>query len=281
MTVEELALRLSASRAGRAVSPDVVRGAAAWALERHKPKEAEKAAKTRLHQLYGSYIVEKELDQATDIVAALERGERDAPSAAQALLPLHGSTRERLPELQHCYDTIWQVCGAPRRVADIACGFNPLSFFALGRTEFELAALDAGQELVTLLNRFFAAAGQDGFHAKAGDALAAPTTGHYSGDAPTTGHYPGGAPTTGHYDLALIFKFLPLAERLRRGGARALLDSLDARHIVVSFPTRTLGGRNVGMEGNYAQWFHTLGYPGKVLHSFCLSNELFLIVEGR
>lgn len=260
MTVDELALRLTASKAGRAVSPDVVRGAAAWALERHKPKDAEKAAKTRLHQLYGSYIVEKELEQAEEIVAALERGELDAPSAARALLPLHGSTRERLADLQACYDAIWQVCGAPERVVDIACGFNPLSFCALGRTGFDLEAVDAGQDMVALLNRFFAAAGQSEFHAQAGDALK--------------------SPPAGRYDLALVFKFLPLAERLRRGGARALLDSLDARHIVVSFPTRTLGGRNVGMEGNYAQWFQSLGYPGKVIHSFTLSNELFLIVEG-
>lgn len=260
MTVDELAFRLSESKAGRDINADVVRGTAAWALERHRPKEAEKAAKTRLHLLYGSYIEDRELARAEGFVAALEHGQLAAPDAARAMLALHGSTRERLGELEVCYDAILQTCGAPARVADIACGLNPLSFCALGLSDCELWALDAGQALVAVLNRFFAAAGRAGFTACSGDALS---------NAPP-----------GRYDLALVFKFLPLAERLRHGGARALLDSLDARHIVVSFPTRTLGGRNVGMQDNYAQWFQSLGYPGKVIHSFVLSNELFLIVEG-
>ncbi len=261
MNAEALAARLLQSKAGRQVSPDVVAEAAAWALERYRPKDAEKAAKTRLHQLYGSYVEDGELARAAAIVADLERGELSPPDAAAAMLPLHSSTRERQHSLAACYDAIWAACGAPARVADIACGLNPLSFCALGRTDFELVAMDAGQDIAALLNRFFAATHLPRFCAQAGDALA--------------------RPPQGRFDVALIMKFLPLCERMARGGARRLLDAVDARHLVVSFPTRTLGGRNVGMEENYAQWFQTLGYPGKLIHSFALSNELFLIVEGR
>ena len=53
------------------------------------------------------------------------------------------------------------------------------------------------------------------------------------------------------FDLALVFKLLPL---LGLDGYD-LLGRVRAGFVAVSFPTRTLSGRSVGMERNYSSAF--------------------------
>ena len=223
--------KVCASKAGREIDPAVVGAAVRWALARYSPKDAEKAAKARLHQLYGSYVGEGWAKAAAKTLALLEAGELPPQDAALRLMALHGSTSERLDHIDECYQHIFAATGAPSSVLDVACGLNPLAFALPGMPQAALTALDAGQDIATLLNRFFAAAQMPHAHAESGDAMA---------ELPA-----------GPYDLALLMKFLPLAERIETGRALRLLKAIPARHIVVSFPTRSLSGRNVGMEKNY------------------------------
>jgi 16S rRNA (guanine(1405)-N(7))-methyltransferase len=217
--------KVMASKAGREVSPDVVRIAVRWALVRHSPKEAEKAARARLHQLYGSYVGEGWLKEARHVLTCLEQGKLIGQDAATRLFALHGSTRERLAHVFECYDKIFSICGSPSSVLDIACGLNPLSFYLVGKAMCELPA--------------------------------------------------------GHFDLALVMKFLPLAERMERGGALKLINAIHADSIVVSFPTRSLSGRNVGMEKNYSQWFEGLGFAGEIRERFICGTEVLYIIDKR
>lgn len=246
------------SRAGREVSPDAALSAVRWALARHKPADAEKAAKTRLHQFYGSWVGEGWAKKADKILTSLEQGCEGAAPSATRLLALHASTRERLEHIGESYDKIFAACGRLQSVFDAACGLNPLSFFLLGLPEVELTALDAGVAVAATLNRFFSASPMPNARASAGDVLT--------------------APPQGHFDLALVMKFLPLAERMERGGALKLLNSIDARHIVVSFPTRSLSGKNVGMERNYSEWFEGLELKGEIRARFVCGEEVFYII---
>jgi 16S rRNA (guanine(1405)-N(7))-methyltransferase len=259
-TEAALAERLMASKAGREVSPDTALSAVRWALARYAPADAEKAAKTRLHQFYGSWVGEGWARKAQRILDALERGGQDAGSAAQKLLALHASTRERLPFIGKCYEHIFACCGKPASVLDAACGLNPLSFALPGMPDASILAVDAGVAVAETLNRFFVLAGMQNSRAEAGDIL--------------------GSPPTGRFDLALVMKFLPLAERMEKGGAVKLLDSIDAVHTVVSFPTRSLSGKNVGMERNYSQWFEGLEFNGEIVERFVCGEEIFYIIKG-
>lgn len=247
------------SRAGREVSPSVVRSAVQWALARYTPKEAEKAIKARLHQLYGSYVGEGWLKDARKILTRMECGELDGSTAAQKLLTLHSSTKERLAHIDECYNRIFAICGKPATVLDIACGLNPLSFYTLGLKGISLLAQDAGNEVVEVLNRFFALVGMANARAEVGDAL--------------------GSLPPDLFDLALVMKFLPLTERMEKGGALRLLSGIHARHIVVSFPTRSLSGKNVGMERNYSEWFEGLGFDGEIMDRFVCGDEVFYVVD--
>jgi 16S rRNA (guanine(1405)-N(7))-methyltransferase len=56
-------------------------------------------------------------------------------------------------------------------------------------------------------------------------------------------------------DLALLLKLLPTLERLDRTAGARLLARLNVRHMVVSFPIRSLGGREKGMRTAYEARF--------------------------
>ena len=78
-----------------------------------------------------------------------------------------------------------------------------------------------------------------------------------------------------------MMKLLPILDTQQSGAARHLIDSVPARHIAVSFPTRTLGGRGVGMEAHYSQWFETLVPAQRIRERFTHGSELIYILEGN
>lgn len=253
--------KVLSSKAGREISPQVVMSAVQWALQRHPAKDAEKAAKARLHQFYGSWVPEGWAKHAEKILSDMERGSLNTQDAATRLLSLHSSTRERLDHIGECYEAIFASCGPPASALDIACGMNPLSFSLIGKGNIRLFAVDAGKAVVEALDRFFALAGMANARAAAGDALA--------------------TLPEGRFDLALVMKFLPLAERMEKGGALKLMNSIHASHIAVSFPTRSLSGRNVGMEKNYSEWFEELAFQGEIISRFMCGDEIFYIVNCK
>jgi 16S rRNA (guanine(1405)-N(7))-methyltransferase len=66
-------------------------------------------------------------------------------------------------------------------------------------------------------------------------------------------------------DLALALKALPPLEHLQKGAGARLLRALQADYLLVSFPARSLGGRDKGMVEHYARGFLALadaeGWP--------------------
>jgi 16S rRNA (guanine(1405)-N(7))-methyltransferase len=52
-------------------------------------------------------------------------------------------------------------------------------------------------------------------------------------------------------DLVLLLKAIPCLEQQEPGAGKRLLRSLEAPVVVVSFPARSLGGREKGMRENY------------------------------
>jgi 16S rRNA (guanine(1405)-N(7))-methyltransferase len=59
-------------------------------------------------------------------------------------------------------------------------------------------------------------------------------------------------------DLALILKSLPCLEQLDKAAGRRLLESIRAEHLLVSFPVRSLGGKDKRMSRNYEEHLRTI-----------------------
>jgi 16S rRNA (guanine(1405)-N(7))-methyltransferase len=52
-------------------------------------------------------------------------------------------------------------------------------------------------------------------------------------------------------DVALLLKSAPCLDQQTPGAARRLLEALPARHVVLSYPNRSLGGAGKGMIAHY------------------------------
>ena len=75
---------------------------------------------------------------------------------------------------------------------------------------------------------------------------------------------------------------LPILEQDGEVRAQDYLRALNTRYALVSFPTRTIGGRNVGMATNYADRFQTVIDDARwSAQRIYKENELCFLVELR
>ena len=243
------------SRKYRDVCPETV--ARIYAAERAKHKgerEADRAARARLHQITGAFMTDGEARRAERL---LERWLGGDESAFRETLLLHSSTRERLEGAEALYDRALAAAGHPDSALDLACGLNPL---LLGRRGLKVYGVDISGACVRLVNRWAEACGWD-VRAECRDLLLHPPL-----------------PPAG---LALAMKLLPVLEQQGKGAAMALLRDVPAEFALVTFPLRTLGGRRVGMEKHYSDWFEAQ-LPGAafgVVDRFLAADELCYVVR--
>jgi 16S rRNA (guanine(1405)-N(7))-methyltransferase len=81
--------------------------------------------------------------------------------------------------------------------------------------------------------------------------------------------------------MIFLFKVLPTLERQQRGAARSLLRGLEARTIVVSFPTRSLGGREKGMERGFERFMDDVLNGWNVqIEKLTYPAEIFFLLHG-
>ncbi|ELY7157628.1 16S rRNA (guanine(1405)-N(7))-methyltransferase ArmA, partial [Klebsiella pneumoniae] len=84
----------------------------------------------------------------------------------------------------------------------------------------------------------------------------------------------------GTYDVVFLLKMLPVLKQQDVN----ILDFLQLFHtqnFVISFPIKSLSGKEKGMEENYQLWFEsfTKGWI-KILDSKVIGNELVYITSG-
>ena len=232
---------VSASRKYRDVCADTVRRIAARELARRAGvKEAVKATKRRLHQVYAAFEQDWDSEAAyKDLAAAWARGEDERRAACRAVLARHSSTRERLPILERFYAALWRAAGRPpSRVLDLGCGLNPLAWPWMDLApSTEYVALDIDCRRVGFVNRFLALAGLAPL-ARCQDVLA--------------------RPPADRADVALLLKMSPSLERQEEGATLRLVQELQAPCVVVSFAVTSLTGRRKGMEEQYGGQFVSL-----------------------
>ena len=211
-------------------------------------KEADKAAKAHLHQITGAFMTPEELKQADKLLAAYKEGDEEA---FLKTLRLHSSTRERLAGYEALYERILKAAGNPESILDLACGLNPLILGAMG---LSVRGMDISGGCVRLINEWARVRGWD-VHAECRDLLC--------------------EPEMEKADMALMMKLLPVLEQQRKGAAMALVLSVPADTVCVTFPMRTLGGRKVGMEQHYTEWFEG-NLPGEfeIIERFVEADEL-------
>ncbi len=234
--LDDLLTAVTQSPKYRTIAPDLIRRLGAAELAKRRSfKEAVKGTKNKLHQVGGAYG-----ETAVDYPQALARlqnaeDEETRRQTCRDLMRLHTSIRERLPILDEFYATT--LAGLPpiHSVVDVACGLNPLAIPWMPlAADVIYHAYDIYGDMMAFLQGYFDLTGVNGV-AHHQDILSQPPA----------------EPA----DLALILKALPCLEQAEKGAARRLLDTIRARHLLISYPVQSLGGRGKGMVANYEAQF--------------------------
>jgi 16S rRNA (guanine(1405)-N(7))-methyltransferase len=145
-----------------------------------------------------------------------------------AALRSHASTRERLPHLDTFHAGIWAVTGVPGSVLDLGCGLNPLALPWMGLApDARYVAIDVDRRLLAVVRDHLERSGHP-HDVRAMDLVS------QIPDAEA--------------EVALMLKLVTTLDRQDPEAATRLVRGLRARHAVVSFTTRSLGGRGKGME---------------------------------
>jgi 16S rRNA (guanine(1405)-N(7))-methyltransferase len=263
--LERLVASVVASARYRHVCPDVIRRIGESEIGKRRTwKDAEKETRSRLHQIGGAF-----LDSRPPYARWIE-ALRTAPNASalhselRGMMLGHASTCERLPILNTYYAQTLASIRPIRSVIDIACGFNPLSVPWMGLEE---SAWYEAYDLYADMAEFLGAA------LRASHFLPSCNVRTETRDLVT-------GPPEGEADLALILKFLPLLEQSNTIRTLEWLRKLRTRYALVSFPTRTLGGRNVGMAASYELRFREILQEAKwTAERFVFGNEICFLVE--
>ena len=226
----EIVERVRRSSRYRDVDAALVRRLAEEELARARnPDDAVKRVKRRLHQAVGAFRGARRADP----IAAAWGGDLGDPgfrAACADAMRGHASTRERLPHLDRFYAGIWALTGVPRRLADVGCGLNPLALAWMDVGDAELIAIDVDDRPLVRVRDFLELVGQP--HDVERRDL-------------------GASPPAIEADVTLLLKLVSTLDRQDPDAARRLVGSLRSRHAVVSFTTRSLGGRPRGMERTY------------------------------
>lgn len=254
------------TRKYRHVCVDTLNRVAEWALARHaSPKDALKAAKRKLHQVYAAYLDNASVAQLQEALEQLPsaQDERALKQACVHILQSHASTAERIPILTDVFTALFRETGVPRVVMDLACGLNPfaLPWMALPPAT-EYYACDIDERLAQAVNVFLAHIGRPGA-AFCHDILV---------DTPAR-----------RADVVFLLKTLPCLEQQQKGVSVDLLAGLlrTTRAVVVSFPAQSLGGRGKGMPEHYAAFMQTiLPHLNCTTQRFNYPTETFFVLRA-
>ncbi|NMC15587.1 MAG: 16S rRNA methyltransferase [Chloroflexi bacterium] len=261
--LEKLVQAITTSPKYAQITPSLVERIAAEELEKRGDyKNALKAARTRLHQVTGAFLA-PDINYAkwVDILKSIPPDNtQELQAFCQRVMRLHNSTAERLPYIEQFFRTALADISPVDSVLDLACGLNPLALpwmpLAAGCTYY---ACDVVLPMLAFLNQFFAASGIQGKAVPCDLSACIPQQ---------------------KVQLAILLKTLPCLDQLDKSLGPRLLAELNADHILVSYPAKSLGGREKGMRRTYTQQFARLieGTPFRV-REFNFPNEMVFLLS--
>jgi len=250
----------------RSVCADLVRNIGRRELsKRRNLKKAVKATKNKLHQIGGAYFLVR-----PSYAAWLEKLQKARKAADEGLfrrtcleiMGHHYSTRERLKVLDRFYAGIFSLLPPIHSIMDIGCGLHPLSIPWMpleGRPKY--CAYDIYEDLAGFLNSYMTLVNVEGF-AEARDVVQ--------------------NPPRIKADLAFLLNAIPCLEQIERSAGLKVLEQTNADFLAVSFPVKSLGGREKGMREYYEARFSKLtGKKDWTSQRLEFKSELVFLVRKK
>ena len=130
MNIDELVKEIKNKKELRDIDEGFVKNIIIKLSAKYKGKELFKETRKLLRLVYGMY------------------------KSKNYSLEKHPSTRERIKYYKEIFKKIFEITGKPKKILDLGCGSNPLSYFYLGCNP-EYYACDLGQDYINIINEFF------------------------------------------------------------------------------------------------------------------------------
>lgn len=230
--LDALVTQVQASKKYKYVTRAFIERIGAAELDKARLKDAVKATKNKLHQTGTAYHKGK-IDYAHYVSAfeSVAYGTEQWLELCKATMRDHASTNERLPIVETFFTESLASIAPLESVLDLACGLNPLaSGWMPLADDATYHAYDIFEDMMSFLNTALKHA-PFAFTASGAD---------IGGDLPPQ-----------PAQVALILKTLPCLEQVDKSISLRLLETVNAEHMLVSYPVATLGGRKVDMRENY------------------------------
>ncbi len=235
-------------------------------IKRYGEKRAEKEAKELIHQVWGAFYRSR-----PDFQKLLEKFSADVPEddydfanlkQIDDLLRIHSSTVERMKFIDEFYSKIFKITGKPKSIQDIGCGFTPLGIKHMGISKKTMyTASDIDLEEIRFLAKISKILFPD-YNVKfeAADVL---------------------VDDFEYADVVFLLKTIPILERQEKNASENILDKLKYKYLVVSFPLKSLSGREVGMSKFYSENFdEILQKKSLVYKKLEFTNELVYVISS-
>ena len=229
MLNEELVKKIAASKKYKGVYLKTIARIVEDCARKYQEKQIEKKAKNLLHQIHGAYF-------SNQINFKDFKGK--TKQEILSLLTLQSSTKERIPILDDFYKEIFKITGKPKTIVDLGSGLNPLTFLWMDLAkDAQYFAFDIDKNQAEFLKSVFKNLNINQVKINLGDILI--------DEFPET-------------DIAFFLKVLPPLERQLKGSSLKALQKQNSKFLVVSFPTKSISGKQKGMIDFYTKWFQDL-----------------------
>lgn len=225
-------------------------------IKSKKFKQILKDIREIIGQVYGQFLTNEFLKKKKIL---------ESEDNINNLLKLHKSTRERIDFYTEIYNKIFKFY-KPKKIADLACGLNPLSYYLIEKelnyspTYF---ASDLNPEDMNFLNKFFKKNNILGI-AKNYDL----TKLEFIENEDFI-----------ESDLVILFKALDSLEEIKKNISKELLIKLPQKYIVISFPTRSIKAK-IKFKNTQKGWLKKIIEENNwTYEQFEVYNEIFFLIK--
>ncbi|MFW6285636.1 MAG: hypothetical protein ACOC16_00530 [Nanoarchaeota archaeon] len=226
-----------------------------------KDKEFKKIIKNirdDLRILYGSFLT-------NDFLKIKKINLKKSNLNINEYLKLHKSTKERIDYYEQIYDEIFDWY-KPKKIADLACGLNPLSYNLIEKKlnykPFFLA-VDLSSQDMLFLNNFFRENNIDGL-AQNYDI----TELNFLDNKKFK-----------RCDMVFFFKALDSFEYIKKNISKKIIQEIKINKIVVSFATKSLIAKKEFKKERRNWFFNFLEKQNYDYKVFEVENEMFILID--
>ena len=212
-----------------------------------KEKDLIKKVREKLHRIYGAFQLKK---SKREKLLELKK--------FKEILKTNISTKERLPYYKELYKEIFKITGNPKKILDLGCGINPISFEFMNLKKTEFYCVDIDKKDLLFLEEYFKLRKLK-----------------YKTKVLDLNEEIFNFPKT---DICFMFKVLDVLKKKNRYELLEKLLKINTKYFVFSFSTKTLTGKKMNLSRRF--WIEkVLKKLNLEFNKVFIENELFYIVK--